>query len=231
MDQAYSRLWKQLMHEGKALYSTALSAELTELQKTIIRQYTSGTVLDLGAGDLAYKTLLTPQARRYFSLDIEKIDSRLDCIANGETLPFPENCFDTVFSSQVMEHTPHPAQMMTETARVLKSGGHLLLFVPFMFYLHGEPHDYHRFTPHSLKQYAVENGFEVVEQGHVGGLLAFMGMLVQNVWLLLTYQIPLIKTLSWQVNRFFNWIITVVDRRFGMRHKFPIVIYIVALKK
>src|SRR5690606_28222047 len=110
-----------------------------------------------------------------------------------------------------MEHTPHPWRMMREIARVIKPNGTLLLFVPAMFYLHGEPHDYHRFTPHSLKTYAEENGFEVYESGSVGGLIAFIGMLVQNIWLLLAYNIPVI---GWQVNRLLNFIIIRLDRRF-----------------
>lgn len=43
--------------------------------------------------------------------------------ARGENLPFPDRHFDVVYSSNVLEHTDDPAQVLREALRVLKPGG------------------------------------------------------------------------------------------------------------
>jgi len=204
MDQAYTRLWKQLLAEKRAFASHALAIELFGREREIIKKWIKGKVLDLGAGDLTYRPLLTEVAERYFSLDIEVTHSELNYIANGEQLPFADGSVDSIFCAEVMEHTPHPLKMTAEMSRVLTKGGHLILLVPFIYYLHGEPHDYHRFSPHALRTYAQEHHFTIVEEGGIGGLVIFNGMLLQNIWLLATYNLPGFKSLSWGLNTLFS---------------------------
>ena len=50
--------------------------------------------------------------------------------AYGEELPFPENCFDIVYSSNVLEHTSVPEKVIREGMRVLKPGGTLQFVFP-----------------------------------------------------------------------------------------------------
>ena len=50
--------------------------------------------------------------------------------AKGENIPFPDNSFDIVFSSTVLEHTDNPLQVIQEAIRVLKPGGHLQFIFP-----------------------------------------------------------------------------------------------------
>ncbi len=60
--------------------------------------------------------------------------------AAGETLPFPEHCFDLILSHEVLEHVQDDRLTMAEMARVLKEGGRLILFVPnrgYPFETHG----------------------------------------------------------------------------------------------
>jgi ubiquinone/menaquinone biosynthesis C-methylase UbiE len=53
--------------------------------------------------------------------------------AVGETLPFPDQNFDIVYSTNVLEHTNDPAQVLREAVRVLKPGGTLQIVCPNYF--------------------------------------------------------------------------------------------------
>lgn len=48
----------------------------------------------------------------------------------GEDLSFPDQTFDLVFSSNVLEHAKDPAQVLSEGIRVLKPGGYLYFTYP-----------------------------------------------------------------------------------------------------
>jgi 2-polyprenyl-3-methyl-5-hydroxy-6-metoxy-1,4-benzoquinol methylase len=49
-------------------------------------------------------------------------------------IPFPENTFDFVVSSEVIEHTPDPYKALHEIYRVLKPGGTMVLSTPNKFW-------------------------------------------------------------------------------------------------
>lgn len=64
---------------------------------------------------------------------------RVVCAA-GEHLPFPSDWFDLVLSHEVLEHVDNDRLALEEIARVLKTGGRLILFVPnrgYPFETHG----------------------------------------------------------------------------------------------
>ena len=51
-------------------------------------------------------------------------------IANAENLPFPENTFDTVYSTEALEHIESTEKFFNEATRVLKPGGKLIITTP-----------------------------------------------------------------------------------------------------
>ncbi|MBI5248486.1 MAG: class I SAM-dependent methyltransferase [Desulfomonile tiedjei] len=79
----------------------------------------------------------------YANLSVAK---RPDIQAYAECLPFREGFFDAVICSEMIEHVMNPLQVLEEIQRVLKPNGVLLISVPFLNRIHGDPYDYGRYT-------------------------------------------------------------------------------------
>jgi SAM-dependent methyltransferase len=84
-------------------------------------------------------------------------------------LPFEPASFDTIILSDVLEHIPGPDHLWSEMSRILAPGGHLLLNVPFLYWLHEEPHDSYRYTEFALRRFATNAGLEVDVLKPIGG--------------------------------------------------------------
>lgn len=64
--------------------------------------------------------------------------------ATGESLPFEDNHFDIVYSSNVLEHTADPMQVLREAVRVVKPGGIVQLVCPnYLSYFDGHYAAFH----------------------------------------------------------------------------------------
>lgn len=74
--------------------------------------------------------------------------------------------FDVILCMNVLEHLPEPRQAVANIYRALRQGGTALFFVPGFYPLHDEPHDYWRFTEHSLRHLLAE--FREVTVRHLG---------------------------------------------------------------
>lgn len=62
---------------------------------------------------------------------IERCDLPIELhLMDGETLPFDDGSFDAGVSFEVLEHTPHPARLLSELARVVKRGGTVIVTTP-----------------------------------------------------------------------------------------------------
>jgi len=71
--------------------------------------------------------------------------------------------------------------VLKESHRVLKTNGILILSVPFNFGIHGDPHDFQRFTDNKLKK-LLENNFRIMmlkKQGLYFTVLSYM--IKQNI--------------------------------------------------
>ncbi len=81
--------------------------------------------------DLSFKDIST--AKQRFAEYFESENKLQQCIfiqADGTTLPFPEQVFDHVICSEVLEHIHDYQKMLTEISRILKPGGTLTVSVP-----------------------------------------------------------------------------------------------------
>jgi SAM-dependent methyltransferase len=143
-----------------------------------------GRLLDVGCGEKPYEYIFKPYVSEYVGIEHEDSfgktaashsERKPDLFYDGRRLPFEDRCFDTLLSVQVLEHTPHPASLVAEMARVMKDDGVLILSAPFQFRLHEQPHDYFRYSPHGLRTLCENVGLEVTEvhaQGSLWSVLA-----------------------------------------------------------
>lgn len=77
-----------------------------------------------------------------------------DIVGDVMDLPLPDASYDAVLCLAVLEHVPRPWDAMREMRRVLKPGGRLVLYVPFLSPYHAMPGyygDYVRFTDDGLR--------------------------------------------------------------------------------
>lgn len=155
------------------------------------RHYLHGKMLDFGCGNKPYASLL--QVEQHVGLDYDTEVSRrnlkktVDVFYDGKTIPFPDNEFDSAFSSEVLEHVFNPDVILPEILRVLKPGGHLLLTCPFFWPEHEQPYDYARYTSFALKHLMEKNGFEVVHYEKTGN---FMACIIQSIVSYIYFFIP-----------------------------------------
>ena len=140
----------------------------TELAKHIKQMsgHLSGRTLDVGCGNKPYKDFFN--TTEYIGMDYEGVhdhsNENIDVYYDGITFPFPENYFDSVVCTQVLEHVEHPQILISEIYRVLKPDGKALLTAPLVWGEHEVPHDYTRFTSFGIKKIFEETGFLIIEQ-------------------------------------------------------------------
>jgi SAM-dependent methyltransferase len=124
-------------------------------------------VLDVGCGSKPYAKLFS-NATSYEGLDIDQPRNRERAIADhfyaGGDFPFPDESFDNVVCSQVLEHVFDPDRFCAELARILIPGGKLLLTVPFIWDEHEQPWDSRRYTSFGLRDLMEKSGFKVLVQ-------------------------------------------------------------------
>jgi len=87
-------------------------------------------VLDLGAGGGHYSGAMRDAGAEIVAADLDETDLRRAAsrgvsamLCDGTRLPFPDRCFDGVFCSNMLEHTPTPERIFDEIERVLRPGG------------------------------------------------------------------------------------------------------------
>ena len=120
-----------------------------------------GRVLDVGCGSKPYRSLFP--ASEYIGMEIMGGHTNADCYYNGKNFPFQDSEFNSVLTSQVLEHVFNPEVFLSEINRVLKVDGILLLTVPFVWDEHEQPYDYARYSSFGLRYLLEQNGFVILE--------------------------------------------------------------------
>lgn len=143
--------------------------------EVFLKKYaTTEKILDVGSGGSSYHTLFPNR----LAVDIDP-DRKPDIVADAHHLPFTDNEFNFVLSTEMLEHTVDPKQVVAELIRVLKPGGTLVLTTRFVYPLHDCPHDYWRFTKYNLLQ--LFESTEILELQAETKSFSALGALIQRL--------------------------------------------------
>lgn len=200
-----------------------------------IRKYAKGKLIDIGCGKVpfyeAYKDYITDN----ICVDWENTSHKNDYLDYEcdltKKLPFDEGEFDTILVSDVLEHLSQPEFLWEEIARLLTTGGKILMSVPFYYCIHEAPHDYYRYTEYALHRFAASVGCEIIFISPLGGIPEIIADILAKQF----QSIPILgKILATGIQHFTY---AFVRTRFGKKMsektsiKFPIGYFLVAEKK
>jgi SAM-dependent methyltransferase len=174
---------KYVQHNGKlrasrnprdvAVSSRLLVDLLASFYDRGLSEHARGRLLDLGCGHVPLYATYKDRVSEITCVDRantlhqnQHLDLQCDL---SEPLPLPDNSFDTIILSDVLEHVPTPELVCNEISRLLAPGGKVLISVPFFYYLHEEPHDYYRYTEYALRRLMKSSGLNVIQLVPVGG--------------------------------------------------------------
>jgi ubiquinone/menaquinone biosynthesis C-methylase UbiE len=139
--------WDATAPEGTREYYDQIEARRYELEPFIHRyaafeQAAGLEVLEIGVGVGSDHVQFARAGARLHGIDLtergvdlvrrrlalEDLASDLQ-VADAESLPFPDDSFDVVYSWGVLHHTPDTARALSEAVRVLRPGGRLCVMV------------------------------------------------------------------------------------------------------
>lgn len=138
-------------------------------------------ILDMGCGIKPYESFFS-FADKFVGFDIVK-NERVDVVGSNWNLPFNNDEFDSLISTQVLEHTAKISETVLEIKRVVKNKGLIFISAPLTFPEHGAPYDFYRFTKYGLKE--IFKDFEILEirplNGFLNTLLRLVNVFLKNI--------------------------------------------------
>jgi SAM-dependent methyltransferase len=140
-------------------------------------------VADVGAGDAPYREIFDHV--QYYTVDWENSPhqggQQVDLTASADAIPVPDESFDAVLLTQVLEHVPEPARVITELHRVLSPGGWLFLTAPLAWELHELPFDFYRYTGPGLEFLLGQAGFTDIAVTPRSDSFRALAQLIRNI--------------------------------------------------
>lgn len=169
MGSALNILSNHIGNDNKAARTAWLQNTLKNLPEGI-------KILDAGAGEQQYKKFCSHLD--YTSQDFCEYTgegdsaalqtgtfdtSQIDIVSDITSIPLPDESFDAILCTEVIEHVPDPIKAIDELKRLLKKGGTLILTAPYSSLTHYAP--YHFFSGFNkyFYTYYFKESFEIIE--------------------------------------------------------------------
>jgi SAM-dependent methyltransferase len=184
-DQRFARLRTSWVRSGHRQRLTRAAAPLIEALR--------GRILDVGGGrDAPHDAAWHPDVRR-IRIDLSAVHEP-ELQADAARLPLSDESFDAVVMFEVLEHLSDPPAAAAEVLRVLRPRGTFLGSAPFVWPVHGDPHDYFRFSADGLR--IVLHGFSQVQILPLGNAAGSAWLLLSNGSRALRILNPLLRRLG-----------------------------------
>lgn len=90
-------------------------------------------LLDVGCREGAQSKFFESLGYQVTSIDVEKVYEKTTVVDCNEKLPWDDETFDVIWSSEVLEHLIDPGFSLSEARRVVKPGGMMVYTVPNSF--------------------------------------------------------------------------------------------------
>ncbi len=164
------------------------SNRLQWLKNTLSKIREGSRILDAGAGTQQYRSLCTHL--NYVSQDFGEYDGQgdksglqmgefdygnLDIVCDIINIPEPDETFDAILCTEVLEHIPSAELAIKEFSRLLKKNGHLILTAPFCSLTHFAPYHFSTgFNKYFYEHYLEKYGLEIIEINKNGNLFDFL---------------------------------------------------------
>jgi SAM-dependent methyltransferase len=119
-------------------------------------------VLDIGSYDVngKNKDWFTGE---YIGLDFRE-GPNVDVVSNSWSIPYDDQSFEVIVSTEMLEHDEFPAATFKEIGRLLKPKGFVILTARGPGYPeHEYPSDFNRFTPRDFRDWLTYLGMEVLD--------------------------------------------------------------------
>lgn len=154
--------------------SRLMADTLAPHYEKFIPEFARGRLADLGCGSVPLYAIYGDYVDDVICADWPQSlhgDRYLDLACDlNEQLPFRDASFGTILLSSVLEHIAEPQHLWFELSRIAEPDGVVLLDVPFLYWIHEQPHDYFRYTEFALRRLAETAGFAVRLIAPLGGV-------------------------------------------------------------
>jgi SAM-dependent methyltransferase len=164
------------------------------IEQTLRSVPAGSRLLDAGAGEQQYRRFcdhldyVSQDFAEYepgadaCGLHFERWDyGQLDIVSDITAIPEPDESFDAVLCTEVLEHVPDPVAAIGELARLVRPGGQLIVTAPFCSLTHQSPYHYATgFTCYFYEKHLQDLGFEIEETSPNGNYFDYVAQEVRR---------------------------------------------------
>ena len=144
------------------------------IDKLLLESDFHGRVLDIGGKKENKKGIFRPPLEKVSSWEYLNIDKTTspDYHCSADDMPVDDESFDMALMVEVLEHLKNPQAVLAEVSRVLKTGGQIVVTMPFLYPLHSDPSDFQRWTPEKIESEFSNTGLKITQLKSMGGCFA-----------------------------------------------------------